>query len=102
MERRRGRLASLQIVPYSKESLPQQDSVIAKMTSKNQLTLPKAVTDALDSPEYFEVEARSGQLILTPVRMQRADAVRAKLDALGISDADIADAVKWARRDPAT
>ena len=70
------------------------------MTSQNQLTLPKAATDALDTPEYFEIETRNGQLILTPVRIQRADAVRAKLDALGISDADFSDAVKWARRDP--
>ena len=68
------------------------------MTSKNQLTLPKAVTDSLDSPEYFEVETKNGQLILTPVRIQRADAVRAKLDELGITDRDVADAVKWARR----
>ena len=74
--------------------------MIAKMTSKNQLTLPKAVTDKLGTPEYFEVEARSGQLILTPVRLQRADAVRAKLDALGITEADVAGAVKSARRTP--
>lgn len=74
--------------------------MIAKMTSKNQLTLPKAVTDALDSPEYFEVETSNGQLILTPVRIQRADAVRAKLDKLGITDRDVTDAVKWARRNP--
>ena len=72
--------------------------MLAKMTSKNQLTLPKSITEELGSPEYFEVEARNGQLVLTPVRIQRADAVRAKLAELDLNDADIADAVARARR----
>ena len=49
------------------------------MTSKNQLTLPKSVTQAVAAAEYFDVEVRAGQIILTPVRIQRGDAVRAKL-----------------------
>lgn len=69
------------------------------MTSKNQLTLPKAVVDELDSPEYFEIEVRDGQLILSPVRFSKADAVRSKLAALGITERDVEDAVAWARRD---
>lgn len=72
--------------------------MLAKLTSKNQLTLPKAAVEAAGSPEYFEIEVRAGQLILTPVRIQRADAVRAKLAELRLSDDDLADAVAWARR----
>lgn len=68
------------------------------MTTKNQLTLPKSVTNAIGPTEYFEVEAKDGRIILTPVRIQRADAVRAKLAELEIAEQDIADAVKWARR----
>lgn len=71
--------------------------MLAKITSKNQLTLPKSVTQAVGAAEYFDVEARSGQIILTPVRIQRGDAVRAKLAELNLTDADIADAVAWAR-----
>ena len=71
--------------------------MLAKITSKNQLTLPKSVTQAVGATEYVDVEVRAGQIILTPVRIQRGDAVRAKLDALGLGDADIADAVRWAR-----
>jgi translation initiation factor IF-1 len=71
--------------------------MLAKITSKNQLTLPKSVTQAVGATEYFDVEARAGQIILTPVRIQRGDAVRAKLAELDLSDADIADAVAWAR-----
>jgi hypothetical protein len=71
--------------------------MLAKMTSKNQLTLPKSVTRAVEATEYFDVEARAGQIILTPVRIQRGDAVRAKLAELGLGQADVADAVAWVR-----
>ena len=71
--------------------------MLAKITSKNQLTLPKSVTQAVDATGYFEVEVRAGQIILTPVRIQRGDAVRAKLAELNLSEADVADAVRWAR-----
>lgn len=71
--------------------------MLAKLTSKNQLTLPKAATEAVGATDYFEVEIRAGQIVLTPVRLQRADAVRAKLQELGITPADVADAVAWAR-----
>jgi hypothetical protein len=72
--------------------------MLAKVTSKNQLTLPKAVTNAVGPAEYFEVEAKNGQIVLTPVRIQRADAVRAKLAVLDLNDRDVADAVAWARK----
>jgi hypothetical protein len=48
------------------------------------------------------VETRNGQIVLTPVRIQRGDAVRAKLAELDLSEQDIADAVAWARKAPAT
>lgn len=73
-------------------------AMLAKLTSKNQLTLPKAVTQAVEPAEYFDVEARNGQIVLTPVRIQRGDAVRAKLTALSLDEADIGRAVDWARR----
>ena len=72
--------------------------MLAKVTAKNQLTLPKSITAAVGATEYFEVEAREGQIILTPVRIQRATAVRAKLADLGLDEQDIADAVEWVRR----
>jgi hypothetical protein len=72
--------------------------MLAKLTSKNQLTLPKSVTNAVGAVEYFEVQTKGGQIILTPVRIQRADSVRAKLAELDIAEQDIADAVGWARK----
>ncbi len=72
--------------------------MLAKMTSKNQLTLPKAITNAVGAAQYFDVKAKDGQIVLTPVRIQRADAVRAKLAELNLRDADVESAVNWARR----
>lgn len=71
--------------------------MLAKITSKNQLTLPKSATQAVAATDYFDVEVRAGQIILTPVRIQRGDAVRAKLAELDIGAADVMDAVAWAR-----
>ena len=72
--------------------------MLAKLTSKNQLTLPKAALAAVGPAVYFQVEARDGVLILTPARIQRADAVRSKLAELGLDQADVDEAVDWARR----
>jgi len=35
------------------------------MTSKNQLTLSRNVTAAVGAGEYFEIEVRNGQIVLT-------------------------------------
>ncbi|NMF57213.1 MULTISPECIES: AbrB/MazE/SpoVT family DNA-binding domain-containing protein [Pseudanabaena] len=72
--------------------------MLAKLTAKNQLTLPKSITREIGDSEYFDVKVVDGQIILTPVKIQRADAVRAKLAALELSDRDIDDAVNWARK----
>ena len=70
--------------------------MLAKLTSKNQLTLPKAIVRQVEA-EYFEVSAEKGRIILTPVKIQRADIVREKLEALGISEEDVNAAITWAR-----
>ena len=72
--------------------------MLAKLTSKNQLTLPKVVVADFPGSKYFDVTKENGRIVLTPVRLNRADAVRAKLTELGISEADVAEAVDWARR----
>ena len=67
--------------------------MLAKPTSKNQLTLPKRVVAAFPDARYFDVTKEDGRIVLTPVRLARADAVRAKLAALGLSEADVVNAV---------
>jgi hypothetical protein len=72
--------------------------VLAKKTSKNQITLPKAVVGKFPDVEYFDVQAEKGRIVLLPVAIGRPDAVRARLADLGISEQDVVDAVKWARK----
>jgi hypothetical protein len=71
--------------------------MLAKLTSKNQLTLPKAILSFCEGTQYFDVSEERGRIVLTPVRINRADAVRAKLADLGITEDDVAEAVDWAR-----
>lgn len=75
--------------------------MLAKLTSKNQLTLPKSVVMSLGKADYYDVEVENGRIMLTPVRIQQADAVRTKLAALGIKTQDITDAIEWARESKA-
>lgn len=73
--------------------------MLAKLTSKNQLTLPKSIVLSVGKADYYDVVVESGRIILTPVRIQQADAVRAKLEALGINEQDVNDAIQWARKE---
>lgn len=70
----------------------------AKMTSRNRLTLPRSIVEAVGSTEYFDVEVSNGRVVLTPVRFQSADHVRTNLAKLDLVEEDTADAVKWARQ----
>lgn len=72
-------------------------SMLAKLTSKNQLTLPKQAIEAVGRPTHLQVTVEDGRLVLTPVRVGAADAVRRKLAELGITEEDVRDAVRWAR-----
>lgn len=72
--------------------------MLARLTSKNQLTLPKAVLSSCQGAEYFDVVEDNGRIVLTPVRLNRADAVRAKLADLGITEKDVTAAVTWSRK----
>jgi len=72
--------------------------MIAKKTSKNQLTLPKKAVDRFPGVEYFDVRVDDTQITLVPVRPGQLQQVQARLEQLGISDRDVRDAVSWARR----
>lgn len=72
--------------------------MLAKLTSKNQLTLPKSVLMHCQGTEYFDVSEENGRIVLTPVRLNRAGAVRSKLADMGITEEDVTEAVNWARQ----
>jgi hypothetical protein len=72
--------------------------MLAKLTIKNQLTLPKAVAKNFAGVEYFDVSTDGSTISLKPLRPSRLDEVRDKLARLGITEQDITDAIAWARK----
>jgi antitoxin component of MazEF toxin-antitoxin module len=72
--------------------------MLAKLTSKNQITLPKAAVSEVEATEYFDVTVENGRIVLTPVCVLQAQAVRQKLEQLEITEQDVEDAIAWARR----
>jgi hypothetical protein len=71
--------------------------MLAKLTSKNQLTLPKSVVEQVRA-DYYSVRTDGQSIVLTPVKLGGLEAVQAKLAKLGITEKDITKAVTWARK----
>ncbi len=72
--------------------------MLVKRTSKNQLTLPKAVVEATGKVDYYDVTVEGRRIVLTPGKLQQANAVREKLESLGIRENDVRDAIVWSRK----
>ncbi len=76
--------------------------MLAKKTSKNQVTLPKKVLREIPDTDYFDVTSKSGVLILKPVTVSepgsRLASIRRKIKDLGIEQKDLEQAIAWARR----
>jgi hypothetical protein len=74
--------------------------MLAKMTVKNQVTLPKAVVTRFSGVEYFDVSTDGTCITLRPLQRSRADEVRQQLAQLGIDEQNVGAAVSWAREAP--
>jgi hypothetical protein len=57
------------------------------------LTIRKHPEISIKTRTYGVLQGR----LLTPVRLHQADAVRAKLEELGITQDDVGEAIAWAR-----
>jgi len=71
--------------------------MLAKKSSKNQITLPKAIVASIGDVDYFDVTIREGRIILEPVRTKQGNEVRSRLESLGIRETDIDAAIQYAR-----
>ena len=78
--------------------------MLAKKTSKNQLTLPKEIADKFPGTDYFDVRVQGRVIELRPVRIEPEGGVgelvriREKIGKLGVTRRDVAAAIRWARR----
>ncbi|MDI6800817.1 MAG: hypothetical protein QMD01_01975 [Thermodesulfovibrionales bacterium] len=61
--------------------------MLAKKTSKNQLTLPKEIVKAFPDTKYFDISVKDMKIILQPVKITPADmtleGIRDKMEKLG-------------------
>ncbi len=71
--------------------------MLAKLTVKNQLTLPKAVATQFPGVEYFDVSSDGRSITLRPLQRSRIEEIWEHLAQLGITEQDVKDAVDWAR-----
>ena len=75
--------------------------MLAKKTSKNQVTLPKEIVGNFPGIDLFDASVEDNRIILTQVKVTplnaSLDCIRDKIKKLGITESDIADAVTWTR-----
>ncbi len=75
--------------------------MLAKKTVKNQIVLPKSIVEKIPETDDFEVSPRGEEIVLRPVRIEGSSSgigvVRAKIKALGLTEKDIDEAIRWAR-----
>ena len=74
--------------------------MLAKLTAKNQITIPKKILSKLQDVEYFDVEINDGIVLLKPVKIidTNLQGIRTKIKRLGLSEDCVAEAVSWARK----
>ena len=70
---------------------------LAVVSDQNQLTLAEGILASFPDADCFEATVEDGRIVLTPYPIVTADDVRLKIAALGITEADVAKAIKWAR-----
>lgn len=75
--------------------------MLAKKTSKNQITLPKEIVKAVPDAEYFDVSIQDNTIRLVPVKITPVPSslgdIREKMKKLGLTEKDVGEAIRWAR-----
>jgi hypothetical protein len=73
--------------------------MLTKITSKNQITIPKRIIEQIPDANYFDVELKGDVVVLKPVRFYDTDLekIRTKVKKLGLKRNSVAEAIKWAR-----
>lgn len=73
--------------------------MLAKITAKNQITIPKKIIEKIPDANYFDVQFKGGVVVMKPVRFYDTDLekIRTKVKKLGLKQNSVAEAIKWAR-----
>jgi len=75
--------------------------MLAKKTSKNQITLPKEIVKTFPDTEYFDVSIKDNTIRLMPVKItpvqSSLNSIREKIKKLGLTEKNVGEAIQWAR-----
>ena len=73
--------------------------MLAKMTSKNQITIPKKIVEQIPGTKYCEVELKDSLIVLKPLHFYETDLdkIRSKIKEPGLKPDSVREAIKWAR-----
>jgi hypothetical protein len=73
--------------------------MLAKLTTKNQITIPKQIIDQIPETRYFDVKLNGETVVMKPLTIYDTDLeqVRLKIKKLGLKPDCVAEAIKWAR-----
>ena len=73
--------------------------MLAKITSKNQITIPKKIIEKMPGVKHFDLELKDGVIIMKPIRFYdtNLEQIRAKIKKLGLTEDSVAEAIKWAK-----
>ncbi len=76
--------------------------MLAKKTSKNQITLPKEIAKNFTDTIYFDVVMKNNRILLSPVKVVSRESslekIRSNIKKLGITERDVDEAIIWARK----
>jgi len=73
--------------------------MLAKITSKNQITIPKKIIEKVPDVKHFDIEFKNGVVILKPIKFfdTNLDQIRSKIKKLGLTEDSVAEAIQWAK-----
>ena len=73
--------------------------MLVRISSKNQITVPRKILARLPETKYFDVEVENGALVLKPVEVleTKLEEIQQKMTDLGLNQDSVAEAVRWAR-----
>ena len=76
--------------------------MISKITTKNQITIPKKIMNQIPDAKYFDVELKDGTVMLKPLVFYDTGLrqIRSKLKRLGLKSDAVAEAASWALSKP--
>jgi hypothetical protein len=73
--------------------------VLVKLSSKNQVTVPRKILAQMRATQYLDVEWKDRAIVMKPVAVLEANLenIRGKMRRLGSNENSVIEAIQWAR-----